>query len=317
MSFYLIAAFGGPIIGPLSGSFLAAATSYTWIFWLLTIFAGVSFLTGTSSFAPDSRSVVLICAVGACVPETYAPVRLRRLAAARTKATGVGHRSAADSGTRVDVGAALRVSLVRPFQMLVREGIVAFFAVYSGFICELFLVNTKDTANSFFRRTAVRLLRRLPMVRAFLPSHPVQRLTIAFRIYHRERGWSTGIASLPFIAVGLGMLFAVLLNLYLNKSYVAKTRALGTQLPPESRLTLCCAGGVVLPVGLMIFAFTADPGVHWVAPCIAGTLFGFGFVGIFLSMTVSWTWPLCVMSRLIWFISRICWIRIRCTPPHR
>lgn len=29
MSFYLIAAFGGPIIGPLSGSFLAAATTDT------------------------------------------------------------------------------------------------------------------------------------------------------------------------------------------------------------------------------------------------------------------------------------------------
>lgn len=83
------------------------------------------------------------------------------------------------------------------------------------------------------------------------------------------------------------MLLAVLLNLHLNRSYVAKTRAAGAQLPPESRLVLCCAGGVVLPVGLMIFAFTAAPEVHWVAPCIAGTLFGFGFVGIFLSMTVG------------------------------
>lgn len=117
--------------------------------------------------------------------------------------------------------------------------------------------------------------------------NPAQPLTnTACRIYHRERGWSTGIASLPFIAVGLGMLGAVLLNLYLNKSYVAKTRALGTQLPPESRLVLCCVGGVALPVGLMIFAFTAAPEVHWIAPCIAGALFGFGFVGIFLSMTV-------------------------------
>jgi hypothetical protein len=117
--------------------------------------------------------------------------------------------------------------------------------------------------------------------------NPTQPLTnTACRIYHRERGWSTGIASLPFIAVGLGMLGAVLLNLYLNKSYVAKTRALGTQLPPESRLVLCCVGGVALPVGLMIFAFTAAPEVHWIAPCIAGALFGFGFVGIFLSMTV-------------------------------
>jgi MFS family permease len=48
MSFYLIAAFGGPVIGPISGSFLAAATTYKWIFWLLTIFAGLSFVAGAS-----------------------------------------------------------------------------------------------------------------------------------------------------------------------------------------------------------------------------------------------------------------------------
>jgi hypothetical protein len=108
----------------------------------------------------------------------------------------------------------------------------------------------------------------------------------AGRIYHRERGWSSGIAALPFIAVGLGMLLAVITNLYLNKSYIAKTKAAGEQLPPEERLMLCVIGGVVLPVGLMIFAFTARPDVHWIAPVIAGGLFGFGFVGIFLSMTV-------------------------------
>jgi hypothetical protein len=82
------------------------------------------------------------------------------------------------------------------------------------------------------------------------------------------------------------MLGAVGANLYLNKSYITKTRALGSQLPPESRLVLCCAGGIALPVGLMTFAFTATPSVHWIGSTIAGALFGFGFVGIFLSMTV-------------------------------
>ena len=48
MSFYLIAAFGGPIVGPLSGSFMAQETTYRWIFWALTIMAGVSFIAGSS-----------------------------------------------------------------------------------------------------------------------------------------------------------------------------------------------------------------------------------------------------------------------------
>lgn len=79
-----------------------------------------------------------VCA-GAVVPETYAPVRLRRLAAELTKSTGLVHRSASAPVTRVPVSVAEKVSLVRPFQMLVKEGIVAFFAVYSGFICKLSL----------------------------------------------------------------------------------------------------------------------------------------------------------------------------------
>lgn len=62
MSFYLIAAFGGPIIGPLSGSFLAAATTYRWIFWLLTIMAGISFIAGEffrpSTHVPDADLVI-------------------------------------------------------------------------------------------------------------------------------------------------------------------------------------------------------------------------------------------------------------------
>lgn len=77
------------------------------------------------------------------MPETYAPVRLRHLARQLTKSTGLVHRSAAAPVTPVPVVAALRLSLVRPFQMLVQEGIVAFFAVYSGFICKVLPIDTR------------------------------------------------------------------------------------------------------------------------------------------------------------------------------
>lgn len=106
-------------------------------------------------------------------------------------------------------------------------------------------------------------------------------------IYHGERGWSSRIASLPFIGVGIGILFGIGLNMHLNKSYVAKTRAAERQLPPEARLVLCCAGGVALPFGLMLFAWTTYSGVHWIAGVLATIPFGFGLVAVFLSMTVS------------------------------
>lgn len=198
--------------------------------------------------------------------------------------------------------------------MLFREGIVAFFAVYSGFICESRWCPTCTTANPARRRPVIRFLWRIPLVRMSLQDFRIPSTDLRSRIYHHERGWSTGIASLPFIAVGLGMLTAVLTNLLLNKSYIAKTRAHGAQLPPESRLVLCCAGGVVLPVGLMVFAFTARPSVHWIVPVGAGALFGFGFVGIFLSMTVRPPSFRLMSGMLITLVhSPICWIRTSCT----
>lgn len=110
------------------------------------------------------------------------------------------------------------------------------------------------------------------------------------------------------------MLLAVLLNLPLNKTYIRKTRERGgALLAPESRLVLCCAGGIALPGGLLVFAFTADREVHWMPSLVGGTLFGFGFVGIFLSMTV------CSFPPRFRFIAnrtvgrRTSWIRTRCT----
>lgn len=140
MSFYLVAAFGGPVIGPISGSFLAAATTYKWIFWLLTIFAGVSFVAGALVYLKPTSLIVWadkpFRLSGALVPETYAPVRLGHLAAKLTNTTGYEHRSARAPASVVSVAGTLRLSLVRPFQMLFQEAIVTFFAIYSGFICK-------------------------------------------------------------------------------------------------------------------------------------------------------------------------------------
>lgn len=55
MNFFVIAAFGGPVIGPIAGSFLAQEAGYRWIFWLLLCFSGVCLLIGASCFLRDQR----------------------------------------------------------------------------------------------------------------------------------------------------------------------------------------------------------------------------------------------------------------------
>jgi len=55
MNPYMVAAFAGPVVGPVAGSFLASEAGYQWLFWLLTIFGAVSFVIGTT--APPAHCV--------------------------------------------------------------------------------------------------------------------------------------------------------------------------------------------------------------------------------------------------------------------
>ena len=55
--------------------------------------------------------------------------------------------------------------------------------------------------------------------------------------------------------------------------------------PPEARLPPAMLGATALPVGLFWFAWTNDPSVHWFASVSAGTLFGFGMVLLYMSLT--------------------------------
>lgn len=47
---------------------------------------------------------------------------------------------------------------------------------------------------------------------------------------------------------------------------------------PEGRLTFACYESALLPLGLFIFGWTAQPGIHWIVPAIA---LGMATMGIF------------------------------------
>ncbi|SCZ93484.1 BZ3500_MvSof-1268-A1-R1_Chr6-3g08692 [Microbotryum saponariae] len=187
------------------------------------------------------------------VPETYTPVLLRRRAARLSKETGDHYISRHDLNIKADETLAhkLRINVSRPFIFLVYEPIVLAMAIYAAIIyATLYLM---------------------------FPAFPI--------VFVEKRGWNLGEAGLPFIGVGLGMLLGILFNIvYINPKYIRDIDAAGGHLPPEARLPACCLGGVSLPIGLFWFAWTAQPSVHWVVPCLASIPFGFGMVIVFLSM---------------------------------
>ncbi|GAA6059322.1 hypothetical protein JCM10212_005902 [Sporobolomyces blumeae] len=190
--------------------------------------------------------------LGFASPETYAPVLLRRKAAKLQKETGQVYRSQFDLHPMfaAPLPAKMKAAVARPFVLLFKELIVLLMSLYAAFIYGVLYL----------------------MFGAF----PI--------VFNVDRGWSSGIAALPFISVGLGMVSAVVLNVFENKRYVRNLVAAGGSLPPEARLPLCMFAGTVLPVGLFWFAWTTQPSVHWIVPVIAAFPFGMSMVLVFLTM---------------------------------
>ncbi|KAL8704661.1 MAG: hypothetical protein Q9201_002195 [Fulgogasparrea decipioides] len=121
-----------------------------------------------------------------------------------------------------------------------------------------------------------------------LIREPIVLLLSVYMVYQKNRHWSQGVGSLPFLSVLVGMLAAVIYTIPDNKRYqraeqTAKSEG-GHGAPPEARLPPCMVGSVCLPIGLFVFAWTNYPRIHWIVSVMFTAPFGFGMVLLFLSV---------------------------------
>ncbi|KAI5293401.1 hypothetical protein KEM52_005564 [Ascosphaera acerosa] len=233
-SIFALMPFLGPVLGPIIGGFLGMTEGWRWVEGFLAIFAGAMWI---------------VCAL--IVPETYAPVLLRKRAKKLSKLTGKKFESKLDIERGVvTLGQALKTSLSRPWLLLIREPIVLFLSIYMAIIYG----------------TLYMLFEGFPIV---------------FQI---GRGWNQGVGALSFLGVMVGMLLAMFGNMLDNKRYAALSDRYNGFAPPEARLPPCLIGGIALPIGLFWFAWTNYPSIHWIVPIIAGAPFGFGMVLVFLGV---------------------------------
>lgn len=187
------------------------------------------------------------------VPETYAPVLLHRRAAKLSQLTGKVYRTRIELETDpISVTKAFNTALARPFLLLTREPIIVLLSIYMALIYgTLYLL---------------------------FSAYPI--------VYQSHRLWTQGIASLPFLGIGLGMLLAIPFFGYMDSFYSKAMKSNNGQQPePELRLPSAMVGAFAIPLGMFWFAWTNDPDVHWLASVAAGVPFGFGMVLVFLSIT--------------------------------
>ncbi|KAH7374174.1 major facilitator superfamily domain-containing protein [Cadophora sp. MPI-SDFR-AT-0126] len=194
----------------------------------------------------------VLCIIGALtIPETYVPVLLRKRAEKLSEMTGKVYRSKLDlEKGRKTVGEAYRIALTRPWSLLFLEPIVLLLSIYMAIVFGTLYL----------------------MFAAF----PI--------VYQQNRGWSDGIAGLPFLGVMIGMLLGVAYGIPDNRRYVRASKRAGGKAPPEQRLVPAMVGSFFLPVGLFWFAWTNGRSVHWIVSVIGTVPFGFGMVLVFLSI---------------------------------
>ncbi|KAJ6125718.1 hypothetical protein N7523_003338 [Penicillium sp. IBT 18751x] len=234
VSLFAAAPFLGPTIGPIIGGFLATGAGWRWVEGFLAAFSGVLWLC-----------VIFL------LPETYAPVLLRRRAAKLSELTGKVYRSKLDiERGPVPMSRTLKTALSRPWILLFREPIVLLFSIYMSIIY--------GTLYMLFA------------------AYPI--------VFQEVRGWSEGVGGLAFLGILVGMVLAVAYTFPENMRYAKKCSETTDRLPPEIRLPPSMIGGIALPIGLFWFAWTNAPSVHWMASIAAGAPFGFGMVLIFLSV---------------------------------
>ncbi|KAM0812443.1 putative Major facilitator superfamily (MFS) profile domain-containing protein [Seiridium cardinale] len=186
------------------------------------------------------------------IPETFAPVLFLRRAERLSQAKGRVYVSKLEKDYQKKTFlASIKVALVRPWVLLCYEPIVLLLTVYMAILY--------GTLYLFFA---------------------------AFPIVYREyRGWDEGIGGLSFLGLAVGIAIGIFTAIFVTiHSINAHKTSNDRTYKPEVRLPMSLVGCVAIPVGLLWFAWTNDPSVHWLVSIAAQVPFGFGFVLVYISI---------------------------------
>ncbi|KAJ5725342.1 uncharacterized protein N7483_006699 [Penicillium malachiteum] len=151
------------------------------------------------------------------LPETYAPVLLRKRAERLSAMTGHVYRSMLDiEKGRASPATVFKTALCLPWILLFRGPIVLLFSANISIIFYL-------------------LFAAIPIV------------------YEGNRGWSEGLSGLAFLGILVGIIISVVATFPRYFRYKKKTLCTPGRVPPEERLFDALIGAVALPVGLFLF----------------------------------------------------------------
>lgn len=183
--------------------------------------------------------------------ETYGPELLEKKAARLRKATGDSRYRSRMSrpGTPREV---FILAVIRPLRMFLFAPVVTIMCIYIAIIYGfLYILFT----------------------------------TFTF-VYEDTYGFGSRAAGLTFIAGGIGNLIGLFITGFVSDKIISSKKAHGETPSPEDRLNLYCSvpSALCLPIGLVMYGWTAYERFHWIIPMIGTSIMGMGMMALFMSI---------------------------------
>lgn len=180
--------------------------------------------------------------------ESYAPTILARKATRlRLSTSNPLLKSKYELGRTVPRSAVLTRAVVRPIKMLLFSPIVlalsAYMALVYGYLYLLF-----TTLTDVFENT-----------------------------YH----FPTSLVGLTYLGLGIGMVGGIAAYGYLADKMTISA-AKGSDIKPEHRLPPILPGAACIPIGLLIYGWTAEKEVFWLVPILSTVFIGLGLILTFM-----------------------------------
>ncbi|CAI7644317.1 unnamed protein product [Penicillium manginii] len=225
IAYFAAAPYCGPVIGPIVTGWINVGTHrLDLFFWTNMAFAGV-----------------ILILVGS-IPETYAPVILKKRAARMRKETGNPNIITEQEQKKLSLGDIARTNLIRPITMIMTEPVLDLMCMY------IILIYS--------------------MLYAYFFAYPV--------IFGKLYGYNDGQIGLMFIPILIGAGISLLVTPAIEKQFkrVCESRAP----TPEDRLIGSLIGAPFIPIAFFLLGATSYQHIIWVGPASSGIAFGFGMV---------------------------------------
>lgn len=232
VAYVVLSSVGGSTIGPVFGGMIGQWLSWHWVFWMQLIVGGATQLLHFF-----------------LVPETRATILIDREAKRRRKNGDEVYGPNELKTPRLDLTDVLRLWR-RPFEMFLREPIVLFLSLLSGFSDALIFVFTES-----------------------------------FTLVFKQWGMNTLAIGLTFCSILVGYVIAYFIFLpdIWRQIKLCRKEGAGSRLA-ERRLLLLLFIAPLEPIGLLGFAWTTmGPPIPWIAPCIFACLIAMANYAIYMA----------------------------------